>query len=319
MSLETRLTLESDVENALELDSETAGVDFKSAFNPNEKGEILEVIKDILAMANSGGGIIIFGLMNDGAPSGANLHGIAALDPAKITDAIYKYTDRQFQEFELRKARKGNDELWAIVVGSTSVPLVFSQTGNYLDPSGKQKHAFLGGSVYFRHGAKSETGNSEDLRQFIERRLELVRREWLDGIAKIVEAPSGSTVQVLPPGAVTAAAALVRLTTDPRAPSLPVGAIDQGWPYRQKEVVAEVNRALAGAKVVHGTHILYVRRAHDIEANGAFCYPQKHVSPKYSQAFVDWIVEQFKADGGFFEKSKLIAEQNRNAVAKFPT
>jgi hypothetical protein len=312
MSSELRLTFERDIKKAPYLDVETTGVEFKSTFNPSEKGEFLEVLKDILAMANSGGGIIVFGLLNDGTPSGANLDGVANLDPAKITDAIYKYTDCQFQNFELHKILKGNNELWAIIVGAALVPVVFSQTGNYADPAGKQKNAFLGGSVYFRHGAKSETGNSEDLRSFIDRRLESIRREWLDGIEKVVEAPSGSVVQVLPPGSSTEPGALVKFTTDPNAPNLPVGLIDLGWPYRQKEVVAEINEALAGAKTVHGTHILYVRRAYDIESNGEFCYTQMHVSPKYSPGFVAWILDQFKADSEFFEKAKARADQKRN-------
>jgi hypothetical protein len=314
MSSQPSLAPQSDVEKALALDAETSGVEFKTSFNPNEKGEFLEVLKDILAMANSGGGIVVFGLMSNGTPSGADLKCAASLDPAKITDAIYKYTDCQFQKLELCKMRKGNHELWSIIVGSASSPLVFSQTGNYADLAGKQKNAFLGGSIYFRHGAKSETGNSEDLRSFIERRLESIRREWLDGIAKVVEAPTGSVVKIIAPGDANEAASQVRLTTDPMAPSLPVGSIDLGWPYRQKEVVAEVNKALVGAKIVHATHILYVRRAHDIEANGAFCYTQKHVSPKYSPAFVVWILDQYKADSEFFEKAKLITEQKRNAA-----
>jgi predicted HTH transcriptional regulator len=66
-----------------ELDSETAAIEFKSAFNPADKGEFLEILKDIAAMANSGGGTIVFGLLNDGAPSGADLTAVASLDPAK--------------------------------------------------------------------------------------------------------------------------------------------------------------------------------------------------------------------------------------------
>lgn len=305
---------EPDVERALSLDAETADVDFKSAFNPNDKGDLLEVIKDVVAIANSGGGIILFGLTNDGGPSVAALKSIAALDPAKITDAIYKYTDCQFQGFELRKAYKEGRELRAMIVGPTSTPIVFSQTGNYAEPSGKQKNAFMGGTVYFRHGAKSETGNSEDLRGFIERRIESIRSEWLDGIAKVVEAPSGSTIQVLEPGAETGSAAPVRLTSDPAASTLPVGSMDLGWPHRQKEVIAEVNKALAGVKTVNSNHILCVRRAHNIEANGDFCYTQKHVSPKYSHAFVEWIVQQFAADTEFFEKAKQIADERRGVA-----
>jgi hypothetical protein len=210
---------------------------------------------------------------------------------------------------------KNGSEIWAIVVRPASAPVVFSQTGNYAAASGKQKNAFAGGTVYFRHGAKSEPGNSEDLRQFIERRLNAIRHEWLDGISKIVEAPSGSVVHVMPPAAVSAAGSPVRLTTNRTAPSLPVGAIDQGWPHRQKDVIAAVNRALSGKKVINAAHVLNVRRAHNVETNGEFCYTQNHVSPKYSPAFVDWIVEEFNADGDFFEKAKAVADQQKSAGA----
>jgi predicted HTH transcriptional regulator len=185
---------EEELNRALAVGSETADVDFKSAFNPYEKGEFLEILKDIVAMANSGGGIILVGINNDGQPSAADLTGLAALDPAKIVDAIYKYTDCQFNGFELRAASKAGHAVWAIGVGPTNVPIVFSQTGNYAEPGGKQRNSFLGGTVYFRHGAKSEPGNSEDLRTFIERRLDAIRSEWLSGIAKVVEAPAGSVI-----------------------------------------------------------------------------------------------------------------------------
>jgi hypothetical protein len=277
------LGAESNVEVALNSDAETTRLEFKSSFSIDRKGEFLEIIKDIVAMANSGGGVILFGLRSDGTLNGTGMDGVEIADPAKITDAIYKYTDCQFQDFELRKASKSTHEVWALIIGPASAPIVFSQTGNYLDSSGKQKNAFLGGSVYFRHGAKSEVGNSEDLRLFIEGQLECVRHEWLDGIAKVVEAPSGSVIQVLSPHAAERSSP-VKLTTNAAAHDLPVGAIDAGWPYRMKEVVAEVNRILAGIRTINSTHILNVRRAYDVEEKGEFCYTQKHVAPKIQQS-----------------------------------
>ena len=299
---------------ALNSDAETTRVEFKSTFNADQKGELLEIVKDIVAMTNSGGGVILFGLRSDGTVSGSGMDHKASADPAKITDAIYRYTDCQFQNFELRRVTKGGHELWALIIRSSAVPIVFSQTGNYLDPSGKQRNAFFGGTVYFRHGAKSEVGNSEDLRLFIERRLEFVRSEWLDGISKVVEAPSGSVIQILPPDEINSSSP-VRLTTSPGAHNLPVGAIDAGWPYRRKEVLAEVNKILAGVRTVNSAHFQNVRRAYDIEAKGEFCYTQKHVAPKYSWAFVEWIVQQFRSDSAFFEKAKSIAEQKQGEAA----
>jgi predicted HTH transcriptional regulator len=44
---------------ALARTTETADVDFKSAFDATSAGEWLEIIKDIVALANSGGGLLI--------------------------------------------------------------------------------------------------------------------------------------------------------------------------------------------------------------------------------------------------------------------
>lgn len=309
----------ADIERALLLEAEASEVDFKSRFDPSHKGELLEIVKDIAAMANSGGGVVLFGLNNDGSPSGADLSGLRAYDSAKLTDAIYKYTDRQFQDFRLCECQKLGRDVVALTIGTVAVPMVFSQTGNYQDANKQQRNAFVGGTVYFRHGTKSEPGNSDDLRQFIERRLEVVRRAWLEGIAVVVEAPPGSVFQVadpasIHPGAVSGLTA-VRLTNDPAAPAVSMPDIDVQWPFRQKEVVAEVNRLLDGERTVKGYNIQCARKAHDIDADPVFCYRQKHASAKFSRAFVDWLVGQFHADQTFFEKSKSIADAKTTHAA----
>jgi hypothetical protein len=45
-----------------ESDSESAELEFKAAFDPASPSEWCELIKDIVAMANSGGGLIVFGI-----------------------------------------------------------------------------------------------------------------------------------------------------------------------------------------------------------------------------------------------------------------
>jgi hypothetical protein len=34
------------------------------------------------------------------------------------------------------------------------------------------------------------------------------------------------------------------------------------------------------------------------------CYTQNFASPRYSQQFVDWIVERFEADASFFDSAR---------------
>lgn len=54
--------MELILDKALTATSENESIDFKRSFNPASTEEWLEIIKDIVAMANSGGGIILIGV-----------------------------------------------------------------------------------------------------------------------------------------------------------------------------------------------------------------------------------------------------------------
>lgn len=124
---------------------------------------------------------------------------MSALDPANITDKINKYTGYQFSEFRLFTIEKAGHFLRSIVVQSVSIPIIFIKPGTYDLGGGKQKTAFGAGTVYFRHGAKSEPGNSDDLRRSFEKRLEVIRDTWLNNVRQVIEAPLGATIFTIPP------------------------------------------------------------------------------------------------------------------------
>jgi len=48
--------------------------------------------------------------------------------------------------------------------------------------------------------AKSEPGTSQDIRQPVRREVESIRWSWLGNIRKVVAAPRGYEVKILPPG-----------------------------------------------------------------------------------------------------------------------
>ncbi|MBU4011981.1 MAG: ATP-binding protein [Proteobacteria bacterium] len=210
------------IQRSLSAKRESKYIEFKQGFDPNSPGEWCELIKDIVAIANSGGGIIIFGLDNTGIPTGNPVDSIAGIDPADITNKISKYTGPVDLEFGIRLLEKDGHSLVAIVLPPVSIPLVFQKPGTYNIGSGKQKTAFSRGTVYFRHGAKSEPGTSGDIRNVIERQLEYVRKSWLKGVRKVVKAPPGSQfVTVAPVGGNKEAASIiattVRAVNDPSA------------------------------------------------------------------------------------------------------
>jgi Putative DNA-binding domain/EC042_2821-lke REase len=298
--------------------AETAELDFKSKFEVADAGDWIEIIKDIAAFANSGGGTILIGVNDDGAPSGADVTGALAIDPADLTNRIHKYTSTHFHGFKFIECEKGGHEICAIMIRSCRIPLVFTRVGTYEVAHGRQKTVFSVGTVYFRHGAKSEPGTSEDLRMFLERELELIKRSWLDGIAKVVEAPAGSRFAILPPETEPAGpsgALPLRLTDDPTAPAYYAVPLDTTHPIRQKEVMREVNAKLAGRKTINAHDIFCVRRVYSVEKDIKFCYTQNYATPRYSEAFVDWVVQKYEEDASFFSKTKQQFDQlKRGAV-----
>src|SRR5205814_42456 len=88
---------------AVDAKRESKSVEFKQSFDPDLPGDWCEVIKDIVAMANSGGGIIVFGLDNSGNPTHTEVQRLNQLDPADIANRIAKYTGPVSLEFEIRE------------------------------------------------------------------------------------------------------------------------------------------------------------------------------------------------------------------------
>lgn len=301
------LVIDEVLRAALDRSSESAEVDFKSSFDVGAPGEWLALLKDLAAMANSGGGIILFGLDDGGQPSHTDVSQLLGVDPADLTNKIYKYTGSHFHAFEIIECEKCASQIVAMLIGDTKIPVVFTRVGTFEPMPGQQKTIFSVGTVYFRHGAKSEPGNSEDLRQFVERRLEEVKKFWMEGITKVVEAPTGSRIAIVPPESQPSHPAGVlplQFTSDPSAPAYYAVPIDKTHPFRQKEVVVEVNSRLGQRKHITRHDILCIRRVHEVQKNIEFCYTQNYASPRYSPAFVDWIIGEFERDSAFFDKAK---------------
>jgi hypothetical protein len=180
-----------DINLILKQVKESKTVDFKEVFDTKSLGSWCELIKDIIAMANSGGGAIAIGLKDDGTPSKQNLSSVFNLDPADITNKIFKYTDEQFGDFEIIHTKKDGYGIEVIQIGGVPTPIVFTKPGAYIVEftNNQQKTAFSQGTIYYRHGAKSEPANSNDIRKSLQKEIERTRKAWLNGIRKISYSP----------------------------------------------------------------------------------------------------------------------------------
>jgi hypothetical protein len=278
-------------------------------FDPEAPGVWLDLVRDVAAVANSGGGVVV--LSGD-------------VEEEQLHEELARYAEPEFEAFELHDITRAGRQAMAIVVeGVANTPLVFARTGRYRSVDGDEHVAFARGGLYFRHGAKSEPATGADVRDFIKRQLDATRSQWLANIRQVMHAPDGAEVAVIETAErdEQGRPTLIRLTTDPHAPLYGQVDPDQSHPYRQKEVIREVNARLDGYKV-NAFDILSVRRVHAIseDTRPEFVHVPKFGSPQYSDAFVDWLIGEDERDPEFFAqaKAKYLASRPRRRAASTP-
>lgn len=295
------------IDKALKAKRESRAVEFKRSFDPSDAGEWCELIKDIVAIANSGGGVIVIGLDNTGQPSGIDVAPVLAIDGAVLVDKIKKYTAFSFTDMDLHEASKEGQRVAILEIAGSSCPIVFQNVGTYQVEGGKQKTAFSKGTTYYRHGAKSEPATTEDLRRTIERRVEAIRAEWMENVRKVIKAPVGSAVSIFN-GEVKESNAIdatpIRLVDDPSAPGYRLIDHDTTYPHRLKELIDVVNAMLPEGASVNSHDVLALRRINSIDDDHRYCHKPRFGSPQYSDAFAQWIVDGYKHDPEFFAKAR---------------
>jgi hypothetical protein len=313
------------ISEALNATSETQTIEFKETFDPASSHDWCELLKDIFAIANSGGGVIVFGLGNNGIPVSGNMSAIAALDPAKYGDKIEAYTGVHFDQFHVECRTKNGKTVVCLDIQEAAVLLLPRRPGTYATPNGKkQDRAFSSGVLYVRHGAKSEPATSNDLKRLIDRRVDIARRDLLHNVRRVVAAPSGSTFEVLLPAKrsrrpktltsghgqpqgplpvrTTASpdAAPIRITSEPSAPAFHLVDPNRTHPYRISDMLQRVNAQLSPL----GRH-LSVYDIHAIDATHSlfsrleFSYKPRYGVRTYSEECVEWIVDQIKRNQVF--------------------
>lgn len=78
------------------------------------------------------------------------------------------------------------------------------------------------------------------------------------------------------------------------------------WPYRQKDLLREINKELKITPPVNGHDILCINTHLEIlKKHPEFAYkPHSLASPQYNDDYVKWIVAQYKQDPKFFMRMR---------------
>jgi hypothetical protein len=232
-----------------------------------------DVLKDVVALANVGGGVIL-------APA-----------PPDV-DAIR--VQLGFDDVELLSTDRGV----AVVVGEAGeAPLTLDSQG-----------------AYFRHGARSVPASRDDLRKFMDRRLAAVRKRLIGDIKRVIAAPAGSEIVAIERSEDERGERVIRITTDMHAPLYRAIDFDVTHPYRQKELVEEANGRLPEDKWINAYEFQAIRRTYDIDPD--FVHLPRFGTNQYSQAFVDWLVEQIGRDPDFVSRARARYHELRVNASK---
>ena len=282
---------------------ESKSVEFKEQFNPADARQSLEILKDLVAISNSGGGALAIGINNAGEACGADLRPALEFDHARYCDLVRKYTMQNFSEFELVEVEKDGIPVAVFVIDPPDFPLVFEKPGQYaLENNTKQITVFGQGTIFFRHGAKTESGTTDDLRRFMQVRLREMQDQLVKGIRRVTEAPRGSELGVIRAGIIDRSGMNgipVRIVTNLDAQgAIPVDR-HEICPYRQKEVMHKLRQRLPQGPLPTTHDIQAIVKIYDIASNEQLSWKPEFSSRQYSEAFVSWIVEQLQTQSDF--------------------
>jgi hypothetical protein len=151
------------------------------SFDPSSQRDWCELIRDIVAIANTGGGGVLLRLPAE----------TGAITRSDVLRRLGEFSDATFDDIDLQPADVGNAAGLVISIGRSLFPIVFTKRGSYRDPNDSkcEIEVFAAGSIYVWHADKSEPGGTGDLRDFFERLLRRVRLRWLRGIRRVLTTP----------------------------------------------------------------------------------------------------------------------------------
>lgn len=176
---------------------ESQNSDLKIKVDFNNAAEKLEFVKNIVALANSGGGELVIG-KNEKLSPGITSKEVSELDSARTDDLV-----RQFIKpaqisvgHDIRKLRNGKFIL-TIKVSAAEFPIVFSKQG--FDEITK-KPIFRKGDIWTRHSTKTEPIEYEDIRKWIEAARAAGRDQLKDQLLLVSKLPAGAEIKAVTSG-----------------------------------------------------------------------------------------------------------------------
>ena len=171
------------IEELLNAGIEHDSLDYKETFDPREAHDIVELAKDIAAMANTKGGYLVIGVDKNFRRVGIKHELI--LDEAEIRSKIYKYFPGV--DFYCKEYKDGESRRYFIIYVPPQEYVFPAIEGKYSDKKGREKIVFRPGQLLIRDGSRSKPADSREFKNFLDRLLFDKRIESLKRIERLAE------------------------------------------------------------------------------------------------------------------------------------
>lgn len=174
--------------------------DYKLSYDPSDERAKLDIAKNLIAFANSGGGRIVVG-RNEVESPGVPKAIVTELDSAKLADLVGNCVPpaQVHISHSLDKLPSGNFVV-TLEIAPVDVPLVMAKDGVWKGMNSKKdKPLFLRGDIWVRHSSKTERISYEDIRAWIARSQQSEKEQILDRITTLVNLPEGTSIEVVSP------------------------------------------------------------------------------------------------------------------------
>ena len=178
---------------------ENSIIDYKVDFDGSDE-HWLEITKDVMALANTLGGYLAFGIRNGTFEIvGLNDEAIRLLsEPNVLLLKLNRFVEPSFTTVRSKLVCvEGKSCVVIHVPASHGHTHIVARDGSFRHPTGTPKVVLRQGTFYVRRSGANHLGNARDLDAIVARRIEYFRSSLMGKIARVVEAPADSEILVV--------------------------------------------------------------------------------------------------------------------------